>query len=284
VVADPNGSEKPPQGAEGPMGDLGWSDALTLVLILMLGAWVLAILFVGHTVRRSRRLAARNMWAACGGCGPDGQRLKPRACPNCQGPMRPAYFLLGGGVWFYDSREDGERVITPRTEENAEELARAVERIVPTVLLGEGGYRAGYGRWPKDGLYCAWCGTFAVVDPADARRAAATDGELEAGPPPAHPPPIGPDDYRSNGFACCICRGLTSESGDQVHPLDPCSLQVTSNMNKHDRYRKVMGLFCHFECLRRVLPDPLLAEYFLRPGCTTEGAPGNGCGPGGCPG
>jgi hypothetical protein len=245
------------------VGDFGWTEIALLACAAAFTAWVLAIAFLVHADRRDRRRIARDLWAECGGRGPDGQPLRLRACPNCMGPMRPGFVLVGGGVMFSLSREVLAGHCDPDlSADERERLDEATRRDPPTVLIGSGGYLQGYGNWPKEGLYCAACDTFAVIDCADRRHRAAVDDANRPSEPPQPPPAVGPEVTTPGAYVCCICRLTTPGADGAEHPLDPCSLALTTNINKHQRYQRHGAMFCHFECLRRVTADGLLDMMF----------------------
>jgi hypothetical protein len=176
--------------------------------------------------------------------------------------MRPGFILISGGVIFSRGRDALAGYYNPDlSNEDRACLAEAIRLDPPTVLIGADGYLRGYGNWPKEGLYCPGCDTFAVTDCTDRRHRAAA---REANPPvaPLQPPPaVGPEVRTPDEYVCCICRQITP--GGSEHPLDPCSLGLTTNLNKHPRYQRQAWMFCHFECLRRVSAHGILDSMNL---------------------
>src|SRR5688572_13768904 len=78
-------------------------------------------------------------------------------CPYCDSPMRVAWFLIGGGVWFSESRDRAMRFGLPLEQRKPDEGSHSPVHCV----IGERGHR-GPGTWPKEGLYCERCGTIVV--------------------------------------------------------------------------------------------------------------------------
>jgi hypothetical protein len=76
--------------------------------------------------------------------------------------MLTAYFIIGGGVWFCESKEYLEHRLTGFPEQDAARMEQINRQKPMHTLIGSSGYHKGHGTWPKDGLYCEQCGTFVV--------------------------------------------------------------------------------------------------------------------------
>jgi hypothetical protein len=218
------------------MGEFGWTEAMLLLLSVTFLAWIAAIFLLVY----SERWARANGYCAARGLG-------TKACPNCSGPMRSGFILLGGGVWFSTSKEVFTLQLNPDiSPEERERLEGLRQREPLSCLVHPDAYLQGHGFWPKEAFFCWACDTFAISWAERSQRAAA--GETSQSEPPA----IGPNTTTPVRVCCCLCNRTILNPTGPAHSLDPCLLDVTSNLNKHPRYRKNMNLFCHFECLQRV--------------------------------
>lgn len=86
-------------------------------------------------------------------------------CPYCDSPMAAVHFIIGGGVWYCESREyltlhcSDYGALKDADKQHMRELNR---KYPLHCIVGGSGFRDVHATWPKPGLYCRSCGAFTI--------------------------------------------------------------------------------------------------------------------------
>ena len=89
----------------------------------------------------------------------------PKPCPYCDSPLVAVHFIIGGGVWFCESKEYLTLHCTrydALTDADKHRLRELNKSHPLHCIIGGSGFRSEHATWPKEGLYCENCGAFVV--------------------------------------------------------------------------------------------------------------------------
>ena len=74
-------------------------------------------------------------------------------------------------------------------------------------------------------------------------------------------------------YGCCICGENIDED---AHKLDPCYIQINTNISGDEEEQLEQGFFCHYECFKKIMDhdghlnledqDPYVASEYLKAG------------------
>ena len=93
----------------------------------------------------------------------DTEETKP--CPYCDSPMAAVHFIIGGGVWYCESKEflDLHCSDFSALDDADKRRMRTLNKQHPLhCIIGGSGFHDLNATWPKSGLYCNSCGTFTI--------------------------------------------------------------------------------------------------------------------------